>query len=261
MSDTMKVLIVEDSPIQAKIMADHVRDRGAFEVAAAASLAETKEIMDAEGENIFVAVLDLNLPDDPDQGIVSLAVERRIPAIVMTASFKEEVRQKLLENNVVDYFLKSMTEVENMVRLIERLQKNRDVEVIVADDSKLARSRLTTLLKNQNYRSVEAEDGEQALALLQSHPETRLLITDYNMPRMDGFELITEVRKTHGRDRLAIIGVSGEDGGQTARFLKIGANDFLTKPIRTEEFYCRVNQQMDMMDTLADYNRLRQRYG
>jgi CheY-like chemotaxis protein len=251
-----KVLIVEDSRVQARIMSDHIRAVTPYETLVTASLAETAQVMEEHRDDIFVAVLDLNLSDDTGGEIVALANRHAVPAVVMTSSFSEEMRKRLLEQNVVDYFLKSMSEVTNMENLIERLHKNLSVTVLVADDSKLARRQMATLLTNQNYRVLEAEDGQAALDILREVPDVRLLITDYNMPRMDGFELITEIRKTHPRHKLSIIGVSAQSGEQTVRFLKYGASDFLTKPLCMEEFYCRVNQQMDMLDIIQDYKAL-----
>jgi CheY-like chemotaxis protein len=219
------VLVVEDSRVQAKIISQHIVDRTPFQTIVTHSLAETREAMNEHRDDIFVAILDRNLPDDPDASIVPLAKSLDIPAVVMTASFSEELRQQLLEQNVVDYFLKSMTEITNMEGLIERLYKNLSVRVLVADDSKLFRNRLTSLLRNLNLQSVEAEDGQQALDILSADPDFALLITDYNMPRLDGFELIEAIRAHHPKDALAIIGISAENGGHIAKFLKIGANE------------------------------------
>ncbi|QLA16985.1 response regulator [Desulfolutivibrio sulfoxidireducens] len=259
MPHATKVLVVEDSRVQARIMSDHIRAVTPYETLITATLAETAQVMEQSRDDIFVAVLDLNLPDDPGGEIVALANRHAVPAVVMTSSFDDEVRKRLLEQNVVDYFLKSMAEVANMENLIERLHKNLAVTVLVADDSRLSRHQMATLLKNQNYQVLEAEDGAVALDILTATPEVRLLITDYHMPRLDGFALITEIRKIRPKDKLAVIGVSAESGEQTARFLKNGANDFLTKPIGMEEFYCRVNQQMDMLDILEDYKALREK--
>ena len=139
-----------------------------------------------------------------------------------------------------------LTVIAIMERLIERLYKNLSVRVLVADDSRLFRSRITSLLHNLNLQSVEAEDGQQALDIFTADPNFSLIITDYNMPRLDGFDLIEAIRAHHPKDTLSIIGISAENGGHIARFLKIGANDFLVKPIQVEEFTCRVHQQLDM---------------
>lgn len=256
MPNASHVLVVEDSRVQAKIISQHIEDTTPFRTIVTHTLAETRAAMDEHHDDIFVAILDRNLPDDPDAAVVPLAKSLSIPAVVMTASFSEEVRQQLLEQNVVDYFIKSMAEINTMERLIERLYKNLSVRVLVADDSKLFRGRIVSLLHNLNLRAVEAEDGQQALDILREDQDFSLLITDYNMPRLDGFGLIEAIRAHHPKDSLAIIGISAENGGHIARFLKIGANDFLVKPIQVEEFTCRVHQQLDMLELIQDYKRM-----
>lgn len=245
-----KILLVEDSKVQARIIGQHLEDVTPFATAMAASLAEARAML-AGDETFFAAILDLNLPDDPDRGIVDLAVGAGVPSVVMTADFDEAVRDELVAKNVVDYFLKTVPELSNLVDCIERLYKNLSLKVLVVDDARTARRQVTRLLANQNYQTLEAENGVQALTVLEAEPDVRMVITDYNMPRMDGFELINEIRKTHPKDRMAIVGISAQSGPLTARFIKNGANDFVTKPIQTEEFYCRVNQQMDLLDALA----------
>jgi CheY-like chemotaxis protein len=256
MTQYRHVLVVEDSRVQAKIISQHIAETTPFETLVVHSLAETRAAMLEHRDSIFVAILDRNLPDDPDGQIVPLASSLGIPSVVMTASFNEEVRRQLLEQNVVDYFIKTLPEIGAMERLIERLYKNLSVRALVADDSKLFRHRLTGLLTNLNVQVVEAEDGQQALEMLSAEPDIRLLITDYNMPRLDGFGLIDAIRVHRPKDSLAIIGVSAENGGHIAQFLKIGANDFLVKPVQVEEFTCRVNQQLDMLDIIQDYKRM-----
>lgn len=257
MTDHRHVLVVEDSRVQAKIISQHIADRTPFPTIVAHSFAEAEAAMTERRESIFVAILDRNLPDDPEGRIVPLAKSLGIPSVVMTASFSEEVRKILLEENVVDYFIKSMAEMEAMERLIERLYKNQFVRALVVDDSKLFRSRLAGLLRNLNITVLEAEDGQKALEILNKNDAIRLVITDYNMPNLDGFGLIEELRASKSKERLAIIGVSAEGGGQTVRFLKVGANDFLVKPVEVEEFTCRVHMQLDMLDLLESLRELR----
>ena len=72
-----------------------------------------------------------------------------------------------------------------------------------------------------------------------ANPDIKILITDYNMPRMDGFELVKTIRGKYEKTDLVIIGLSSdEDGSLSARFIKNGANDFLRKPFNHEEFFC-----------------------
>ncbi len=60
---------------------------------------------------------------------------------------------------------------------------------MVADDSLTARRYITNLLERQNLRVVEARDGIEALEHLEADPDISLVISDYNMPNMDGIAL------------------------------------------------------------------------
>jgi len=124
---------------------------------------------------------------------------------------------------------------------------------LVADDSVLSRSLMKQMLEKQLFDVTDAQDGQQALEIIKSNPNIKLLMTDYAMPLMDGFELVKAVRNFRGRDDLAIIGLSGAGKhGLSARFIKYGANDFLTKPFMNEEFHCRVMQTMEQLSLIAD---------
>jgi diguanylate cyclase (GGDEF)-like protein len=74
------------------------------------------------------------------------------------------------------------------------------------------------------------------------------VLIDYHMPNMGGLSLVQQIRRQRSEDELAIIGVSSAgEKGILARFLKSGANDFLTKPFEIEELYCRIDQNLDML--------------
>ncbi|WP_426359070.1 GGDEF domain-containing response regulator [Pseudocolwellia sp. HL-MZ19] len=77
------------------------------------------------------------------------------------------------------------------------------------------------------------------------------MITDLEMPVMDGITLCNEIRKKYSREQLAIIGISGAiNGTHSARFIKNGADDFLRKPFCLEEFYCRITQNIDNLNNI-----------
>ncbi|HMU67379.1 MAG TPA: diguanylate cyclase, partial [Cellvibrionaceae bacterium] len=119
-----------------------------------------------------------------------------------------------------------------------------------------SRKFITQLLHLQHYQVLEAVDGVDAIKAVIEHPDIRLLITDYNMPRMDGFELVQNLRVKYEKTDLIIIGLSSEnDGALSAKFIKNGANDFLRKPFNHEEFFCRVNHNielLEMIETIRD---------
>jgi diguanylate cyclase (GGDEF)-like protein len=113
----------------------------------------------------------------------------------------------------------------------------------------MSRNYIRDLLKTHRYEVITADDGDSALDLLEQHPDTKLLITDYNMPRMNGFELVKNIRREISKNDLVIIGLSGEgDGKLTAKFIKNGANDFLNKPFSHEEFHCRIMHNIESLE-------------
>jgi len=102
------------------------------------------------------------------------------------------------------------------------------------------------------YRVAQAGDGPAALQALEADPAIRLAIVDQEMPGMDGVELTRRLRALRARDRVAVIGISGNsDPSLIPRFLKNGANDFLRKPFSREEFFCRVSQNVDQLELIG----------
>jgi diguanylate cyclase (GGDEF)-like protein len=105
--------------------------------------------------------------------------------------------------------------------------------VLVADDSKVIRKAVSKILGN-DFELVEAEDGEIAWNQLGKEGRIEVLMTDIEMPKLDGYGLICRVRAAdHGHLReLPIIVITGaEDDVTRERAYACGATDFITKPI------------------------------
>jgi len=201
-----------------------------------------------------LALVDLTLPDAPNGEVARLTLNQKIPTVVLTSAIDEFKRQQMLEMGVIDYVLKDNRDSYLFaVKLITQLLQNQGRKVLVADDSKTSRKMMKHMLEQLLYDVIEAEDGAQALEVLSKDLSINLLLTDYAMPKMDGFELVKALRNKRGRDELAIIGISGS-GSQSlsAKFIKNGANDFLIKPFLPEEFHCRVMQTMEQLKLIAE---------
>ena len=246
-----KYLLVEDSPIVIKIINHISKSIHGFEYDIASSFEDAKALIEQHGPDYyFVAVVDLNLPDAPDGEVVDFTIKQKIPTIVLTGTYDEEKREKMLSKKIVDYVVKeSRFSYEYVMKLIQRLDKNQAIKILVADDSKMSRNYIRDLLNTHRYEVLTADDGDTALALLEKHSDIKLLITDYNMPRMNGFELVKNIRREISKNDLVIIGLSDEgDGKLTAKFIKNGANDFLNKPFSHEEFHCRIMHNIESLE-------------
>ena len=246
------VLVVEDSPMVMKVIKHVLSKSTQFFPHYAMSFAEAEKLMEEHGSNLFAAMVDLNLPDAPNGEVVDFVLSRKVPTIVLTGSFDETRREKLLAKGIVDYVIKEgKFSYIYALNVLSRLDKNRNKKVLVVDDSSTARKFVRGLLEMHLFEVFEAEDGVEAIKFIIENPDICLMITDFNMPKMDGCELVKHIRVKYEKTDLAIIGLSSEqDGTLSARFIKNGANDFLRKPFNHEEFYCRISHNLELLESI-----------
>lgn len=248
-----RVLIVEDEHMTARLVRRELEKALPLPVQVADSYRATRELVEREGASAFsIALVDLHLPDSAPGEALDHLLQLGIPCIVFTGEFSDELREQMVAKRVIDYVLKeNSASVQVVAKLILRIHRNQGIKVLVVDDSRTARRYLAELLARHQFQVLEAESGEEALDLLEQHREVYLVITDYHMPGMDGFELTQRIRARFDLNRLAIIGLSAHGNNLlSARFIKHGANDFISKPFLEEEFYCRVTQNIVLMETI-----------
>lgn len=114
--------------------------------------------------------------------------------------------------------------------------------ILVVDDSKLMRKAALKMLGDE-FDVVTADDGVEAWDLLEQDASIRVVFTDLNMPRLDGYELLRRVRGAAdpGVQGLPVIVVTGAENDEAARMqaLDTGATDFITKPFTTSDLVAR----------------------
>lgn len=248
-----QLLLVEDSVMFGRLTKARLEAEFDRPVYWTKSYVETVRILDLADNNFSMALLDLNLPDAPNGEVIDQVVGRGITSFVFTSNMSDSVRDQVWSKKVADYILKDdPNSLDYIITAMKRLQKNEDSLILLVDDSRLYRTNLAELLYVQKFRVIAARNGPEALEILHKHPEIKLVITDYNMPQMDGCLLCQMIRSEFSQEDLAIIGLSSEeDKGIGARFIKSGANDFITKDsFLVEEFYCRVNHCVENIDLI-----------
>lgn len=106
-------------------------------------------------------------------------------------------------------------------------------KILLIDDDKAIRLVLSTILKKNNYLSIEASDGRQAIELYKNESPAAVLL-DLKMPEMDGIQVLQELKKIDSD--IPIIIVTGyADIATAVQTIKLGAYDFLTKPPQVEK--------------------------
>ena len=106
------------------------------------------------------------------------------------------------------------------------------MKLLIVDDSSTMRRIIKNTLARLNYKDVaEGEDGLDAWEYLDDHPDVEMLITDWNMPNMNGLELVKKVRSDPRFEELPIIMVTTEGGkAEVITALKAGVNNYIVKP-------------------------------
>ncbi len=245
-----KILIVEDNQTLAKLVAKKVEQELKFEVDVAYRFSEAKLFL--KRYNYFLTLLDINLPDAPDGEIVDYVLKKDNKVIVFSDNIDKDFKKKMLKKNIIDYINKGgLDDINYIIQTIDRLEKNQKHKILVVDDSMVFRKSMKGMLENLFYDVITVAHGEEALSMITLHPDISLVITDYNMPVMNGLELTREIRKEHKRSEICIIAISSNnDEDINALFLKQGANDYINKPFSKEEFSCRINNSIEALENI-----------
>lgn len=246
----IRIIIVEDNKTLAKLIALKIESELSIPVDVAHSLSEA-ELFTKKYQYTF-SIVDLNLPDAPNGEIVDTMLSKSVPTIVLTASIDKEFRTKLLKKDIIDYVHKGGVEdIDYVIETIGRFLKNRSYKIVIVDDSLVVRNQMKKMLETMFFQVFALAHGEEALGILEQHPDIKLVITDYNMPVMDGMELTKTIRKKYTKNQLAIFVISSSDNPEiSAMFLKRGANDFINKPFSKEEFSCRINNAIEALENI-----------
>lgn len=127
--------------------------------------------------------------------------------------------------------------------------------LLVVDDDAAIRRAIATELSAAGFVTVEAADGEEALARFRE-VEPDLVLTDLAMPRRDGLSLVRELRRTSSTP-IVVLSVRGEEEDKV-RALDAGADDYLTKPFSMRELVARVQALLRRVEAMAGATTARQ---
>lgn len=121
--------------------------------------------------------------------------------------------------------------------------------VLVVDDAISLRQTISLTLQKYGYQVVQAQNGVEALEKLQHHPEVDLVISDLEMPRMNGFELLSNIRQSTNLANIPLVVLTSRSAQKHRQLAEaLGANAYLTKPYLEHEF-------LSMVQEFVEHNR------
>ncbi|KYF70923.1 protein kinase domain-containing protein [Sorangium cellulosum] len=136
--------------------------------------------------------------------------------------------------------------------------ERRPAKILIADDepdvSALIKQCFRRQIREGIYNFVFAEDGESALAELRNHPDTDVVLTDINMPRMDGLTLLPHIGDVTPHARAVVVSAYG-DMQNIRTAMNRGAFDFLVKPIDFKDLELTIEKTLKQVRELRDNSR------
>lgn len=118
--------------------------------------------------------------------------------------------------------------------------------ILAIDDEKMNREFYCGLLQDKGYNVLQAATGESALEILKSEP-VDLVLLDVMMPGISGFDVLKSIRENKRLQPLPVIIITGlADREDRLKGLRLGADDFITKPFDVDELLVKVSSQIKL---------------
>jgi two-component system cell cycle response regulator len=183
-------------------------------------------------------------------GFVNDDGKANLPIIFITGNDTVEDRKTGFELGAVEFLSKPFSDGE-ILATVNKILHVQDVSqralALVADDSAVAREVASRSLSMEGIHVIEVEDGQQAYDVIsQKKCELDIVITDLIMPRMDGIQLCTRIRRELAMPDIPIIVLSSvSELSEIVKVFKAGASDYLVKPYVKEELLARAGVHIE----------------
>ncbi len=250
------ILFVEDSDVMHSTVVPALKEEG-FDLLQAWNGEEALNLIDQHADHIDIIVSDISMPGmDGIQLCKTFRCNRTkdIPFILLTSMDSEESISQGFEAGADDYVIKPVLIPELISRIQRLLQTeqsqeiNRPEKILVVDDSPMIRGIMLTALHSHGFQVETAEHGIEALAKIKMN-HFQLLITNYDMPHMNGLDLCLKIRQTPSRiQNIPIIFITERNAkADEIRVKSVGIQAFFTKPFNMDRFMAEIERVLAMV--------------
>lgn len=121
------------------------------------------------------------------------------------------------------------------------------MKALIVDDSLVIRSIIEKIVTPMGYETLKASNGQEALDLLEKNAEdVELVILDWNMPLLNGWETLSAIKKNRAYDHVCIIMVSTEaEDEKIDQAIGAGAHGYISKPFEAEELIEKIKVTLE----------------
>jgi CheY-like chemotaxis protein len=246
-----RVLTVDDQEINRKILKLQLESE-AMVVVGAASGPEALAYL-RNGEKFAAVVLDMQMPEmngiELAEKIRELEYYRATPLVMLTSMGRREVKSDLFAAFLTKP-VKSAQLLGTLSRVLggtpgkcvpakaeieKDLAKRNPLRILLAEDNVVNQKVALKILDRMGYRADVASNGREAVRAV-GRQKYDVVLMDVQMPEMDGVEATTKIREQFGDDRPWIIALTANARqGDRERYLGVGMDDYISKPIRVDE--------------------------
>lgn len=122
-------------------------------------------------------------------------------------------------------------------------------KILIVDDSATMRKIIMRVLRQADLKVdaiLEAGNGVEGLKVMVSDPDIDMILSDVNMPEMNGIDFVKAVRTKHQKDALPVVMITTEGGeAMVAKAIEAGANDYVTKPFTPDSIRAALGKFVD----------------
>jgi len=247
-----KVLILEDDESARNMLVRVIKKEG-YNVLSAENGRIGMEIFAKEKPEIIVS--DLKMPQMSGLEVLKEVkkIAPRTQFILMTAFGDTDTAIETLREGALDY-IKKPIDLDVLTLALGRAKEKVDQEnklyafyphILLAEDDEIARERLITILKKEDWVVFGANDGEEAVKYFKEN-KIDIFLTDIKMPKLDGLEALQEMRKI-SQDFEAIIMTGYGDEATAIKAMHEGAMNYLKKPIDLDNLTVLIEKAIEKL--------------
>ena len=267
----LKILVVDDNSAARLVLYEYL-EVFSYDVSLVASGPEAISEID---ESYDLIILDWKMPDM--DGIetwrrIKKKMGKRAPkAIIVSAYDKDEIEKLTFEMGIEDILLKPVTQstlFDSIIKIfgsennnpesskesqssVRKLDAVRGAHILVVEDNEINQQVARETLENEGFIVSVAQNGKVAVEMIMVN-DYDLVLMDLQMPVLDGYKATEKVRKDISCE-LPIIALSADAmKGTQEKVLKVGMNDFVTKPINFDELFIALRKWLPQKDYISN---------
>lgn len=252
--NTLRVLVAEQEQAVQDMLVEQVFDALGVHADAVNTSSAVRKLLGSQNSDYVLAIVDTRLPDAPNGEVLDTLAEFQIPTIAISSNVTEPVAEKLLDRHILDCVLRrSEEDLDIIADIVKRTLLNSERKIIFFGHNDFNRKSIREMLDIHRYTVIDVRSEVEVRRQLDNHRDVTLVLIDESAVQENELGLINSLRQQYRREDLGLIAVcDNADSNRSARMLKAGANDVLSKQTQPSEFYYRIRQCVESVERVRE---------